>query len=56
MASNDYHFITHWGVKGAVDEVAAVLQDTPDMVRWWPSVYLDIQEIEHGAQHPLNSA
>jgi len=48
MTSNEYHFITHWRVKSSVEEIAAVLSDAPDLVRWWPSVYLDVQEIEAG--------
>lgn len=48
MASNDYHFITHWRVRGTVDEVAQVIGDAPSLARWWPSVYLDVQEIESG--------
>src|SRR5436853_4939206 len=55
MASNDYHFITHWRVKGALDEVAEILTDPIELVRWWPSVYLDIQEISPGDEHGLNS-
>lgn len=48
MASNDYHFITHWRVKGTVEEVSDIIGDAPDLVRWWPSVYLDVQEVEPG--------
>lgn len=50
MANNDYHFITHWRVKGTVEEVADILNDATDLVRWWPSVYLDVQEVEAGDQ------
>ena len=46
--SNDYHFITYWRVEGAVEEVASILGDAPALVRWWPSVYLDVREIEPG--------
>jgi hypothetical protein len=48
MTSNEYHFITHWHVKGTVKEVADVLSQATDLVRWWPSVYLDVQEVEPG--------
>ncbi len=48
MASNDYHFITHWRVRGTVDEVYGMLINAPDLVRWWPSVYLDVQELAPG--------
>ncbi len=47
MASNDYHFITHWRVEGDVREVADILNDPLSLARWWPSVYLDVWEQEH---------
>jgi hypothetical protein len=46
MASNEYHFITRWQVKGSVGEVSSILTDTPALPRWWPSVYLSVQPIE----------
>lgn len=48
MADNNYHFITQWCVKGTVEEVSRVLADPNDLVRWWPSVYLDIKVLEQG--------
>jgi hypothetical protein len=48
MRANDYHFITHWRVPGTVEEVADILSDAPDLTRWWPSVYLDVQETKPG--------
>lgn len=46
MPSNDYHFLTHWRVPGAVDEVAGILDNPLDLPRRWPDVYLDVREIE----------
>ena len=48
MASNSYHFITHWRVQGQRDEVTAIIGNAPDLVRWWPSVYLEVHELEPG--------
>lgn len=48
MASNDYHFITHWRVEGDIEEVSDILGNGPDLVRWWPSVYLNAEEVEPG--------
>ena len=48
MASNDYHFITHWRVPGTAEEVSQIIGNAPDLVRWWPSVYLDVQELSPG--------
>jgi hypothetical protein len=46
MSANEYHFVTHWRVKGAVKEVADVLDNPLDLPRWWPDVYLDVLELE----------
>ena len=46
MAMNEYRFVTHWRVRGNVEEVWDILNDAVDLARWWPSVYLDVQE--HG--------
>ncbi|MBO0705764.1 MAG: SRPBCC family protein, partial [Candidatus Dormibacteraeota bacterium] len=51
MASNEYRFVTRWRVQGTVDEVFDVLQDPEDLVRWWPSVYLDVRVLERGDEH-----
>src|SRR5215472_6781540 len=45
MASNDYHFITNWRVQSTLEEVNEILGDALDLVRWWPSVYLDVKEL-----------
>jgi hypothetical protein len=45
-ASNEYHFVTHWRVESTIEEVSAVLDNAPDLVRWWPSVYLNVKQIE----------
>jgi hypothetical protein len=43
---NTYHFVSHWRVEGTCGEVADVLGDPLALPRWWPSVYLDVQELE----------
>ena len=48
MSSNDYHFITRWRIEGTITEVADVLKNAEDLPRWWPSVYLDVHELESG--------
>ena len=53
MASNDYHFITRWRVRSTVKEVTDILGDAADLVRWWPSVYLDVQVLEAGDERGL---
>lgn len=53
MTANEYHYITHWRVKGTVKEVSEVLGQATDLVRWWPSVYLDIQQRAAGAENGI---
>jgi hypothetical protein len=48
LSSNEYHIITQWRIKGTVNEVANVLSQATDLARWWPSVYLDVREVEPG--------
>lgn len=48
MASNEYHFITHWRVQATAREVFEILADASDLTRWWPAVYLDVQELQPG--------
>ena len=48
MATNAYHFITHWRVEGSVGEVSSILGDALSLPRWWPSVYLSVEEVHAG--------
>lgn len=48
MATNEYHFITTWRVQSTLEEVSEVLGNGPDLARWWPSVYLEVKELEKG--------
>lgn len=48
MAANEYHFVTRWRVEGTVEEVSAILEDALGLPRWWPSVYLQVEELEPG--------
>ncbi len=45
MRHNDYHFVSHWQIEGTSGEVADVLGDPLALPRWWPSVYLAVDEI-----------
>jgi hypothetical protein len=53
MASNDYHFITHWRVQSMLKEVSDIIGDAAALTRWWPSVYLDVRVLEPGDEHGL---
>jgi len=50
MPVPEYRFLTEWRVTGTVEEVAAVLADVRDLARWWPSVYLEVEELEPGGE------
>jgi hypothetical protein len=43
--TNDYQFLSRWRVDGTCGEVADVLGDPLALPRWWPSVYLSVDQI-----------
>ena len=55
MFNNDYHFITHWRVKSTVEEVSEIIGNAPDLARWWPSVYLEVEELEPGGERGVGN-
>ena len=44
--SNHYEFLSRWRVEGTCGEIADVLGDAPALARWWPSVYLEVEELQ----------
>jgi hypothetical protein len=46
--SAEYSFLTNWRVKGTIAEVSEVLDDPLQLPRWWPSVYIEVRELERG--------
>ena len=48
MATHDYHFITRWRFEATAQEVNDILDDANDLVRWWPDVYLNVEQLEDG--------
>ena len=48
MAANDYHFVTRWRVRGDIEEAFALLGDAPGLKRWWPAVYLQVEQLDPG--------
>ncbi len=46
--SAEYKFLTRWRLRGTVKEVAGILDDPLSLPRWWPSVYLEVHELEAG--------
>lgn len=53
MATNDFQFITRWRVQATLTEVTQILGAATDLPRWWPSVYLDVLELERGDANGL---
>ena len=50
MPNNEYHFVDRWRVEGTVEEVSEVIEDAVGLVRWWPSVYFEVEEKEKGGE------
>ena len=42
---NEYQFLSRWQVEGTCGEVADILGDPLALPRWWPSVYLRVDEL-----------
>jgi len=53
MPNNDYHFITHWRIRGTIEEIAPIIADATELTRWWPSVYIAVRELEAGDERGL---
>lgn len=53
MATHDYHFVTQWRVEGNISEVFDIISDSTNLARWWPSVYLDVQQTEPGGKNSI---
>jgi hypothetical protein len=53
VTHNEYDFVTHWRVKSTVEEISEVIGNGPDLPRWWPSVYLEVKELERGDENGL---
>lgn len=47
-ASNDYHFVTKWRFTATCEEIFEILGDPIALTRWWPEVYLKVEEIKAG--------
>ncbi|HEV2912211.1 MAG TPA: hypothetical protein VGX92_02745 [Pyrinomonadaceae bacterium] len=50
MPVNEYHFVNRWCVEGTVAEVSEVIENARELPRWWPSVYLEVEEREPGGE------
>lgn len=48
VASNDYHFVTKWNFKATPEEIFDILDNPPALCRWWPEVYLKVEELQPG--------
>lgn len=53
MAANDYQFTSHWRLHGSLDEIVTIMADPRGLPQWWPSVYLDVQELVPGDERGI---
>jgi len=44
MAFYDYHFVTHWKVKGPIQVVYNILKNGPGYAQWWKPAYVRSDE------------
>lgn len=50
-----YAFVTNWTFEADIEEVADILADALALPRWWPSVYLDVVELEPGDEQSVGA-
>src|SRR5438045_6524656 len=43
--ANEYKFLTRWRVRGTPEEVFDLIVNPLDYPRWWPSVYLQTEQL-----------
>ncbi len=43
MAVNDYRFVSHWRVRGRIEDAFDTIWNVPRYVEWWSAVYLEIE-------------
>jgi hypothetical protein len=48
VSGPEYSFRTEWRVLGTLEEVTEVLEDPVELARWWPSVYLEVEQVAAG--------
>jgi len=48
MAPVDFHLTSSWRVRGSIGDTYDVISEPQNFVRWWPEVYLRVEEIEAG--------
>jgi hypothetical protein len=51
VSGPSYFFRTEWRLLGTMQEVFDVLDDPTELPRWWPSVYLEVEELARGGEH-----
>ena len=50
MPAAEHRLLTRWQIYGTAREISDVLDRTTELTRWWPSVYLDAEEIDRGGE------
>lgn len=53
VASNDYEFMSQWRVTGTCADIYEILINGKDYPRWWPLVYLGVEELDAGGEHGI---
>jgi len=48
MQAHEFNIPTSWRIKGNINAVYDILSTPEDFVRWWPDVYLQVQQLKAG--------
>jgi hypothetical protein len=55
MAANRYEFVTRWRVEGTREDIFRILEDTSALPRWWPAVWLKVEQLRPADASGVNS-
>src|SRR5256885_1318195 len=56
MPGNRYRFLTRWRVEATPAEAYRIVEDTPDLPRWWPAVWLKVETLAEGDENRVGSS
>jgi hypothetical protein len=51
VGATEYRFLSRWRFVSTPPEIADLLANARELPRWWPSVYLRVEELEPGDEH-----
>jgi hypothetical protein len=48
LEPHEYRFVNRWRLTGDIETVSEIIGDPKGYQRWWPSAWLDYEDVQHG--------